>query len=235
MTSAGAHESEVLTVILAGADSRDRWDAFVDEAPESQHAHLWGWRWIIEDVQGHEYIALAAVAGDGAWHGVLPLVRMKTPLLGHVLVSMPFLNYGGPLGTTAARRALTDAAIQIAGTTGAHEVQLRARSGAPDPTPSPGRKILVTLDVTGGEDAVWKRFTPKLRSQIRRPQKEGMEFVTGSDQLGAFYQVFAHNMRDLGTPVHGRDFFEAIRHSFPAVRFGAVYLAGTPVAAAVKL
>jgi serine/alanine adding enzyme len=74
----------------------------------------------------------------------------------------------------------------------------------------------------------------KLRSQIRRPTKEGMTFREGSEQLDPFYRVFARNMRDLGTPVLPRAFFEeASRELGDAMLFAAVYAqSGLAVASA---
>ena len=50
--------------------------------------------------------ALAARDAAGTLEGVLPLVRVKSLVFGHFLVSQPFVNYGGPLGCDDAIRAL---------------------------------------------------------------------------------------------------------------------------------
>jgi hypothetical protein len=61
--------------------------------------------------------------------------------------------------------------------------------------------------------------------------KEGVEVRFGLDQLEPFYAVFAHHMRDLGTPVLGRAVFETIAARFPHdVWFACAWLAGRPVA-----
>ena len=70
------------------------WDAFVRSAPGWTHFHLIGWKNVIERVFGHECLYLAAHSDAGALAGVLPLVRVKSMMFGHFLVSMPFLNYG---------------------------------------------------------------------------------------------------------------------------------------------
>jgi FemAB-related protein (PEP-CTERM system-associated) len=81
-------------------------------------------------------------------------------------------------------------------------------------------------------DALLKKFPAKLRSQIRRAEKEGMGFRLGAaDILKDFYDVFSRNMRDLGTPVCGPEFFAEILRAFPAnSRIGVVYLNKEPVA-----
>jgi CelD/BcsL family acetyltransferase involved in cellulose biosynthesis len=59
-----------------------------------------------------------------------------------------------------------------------------------------------------------------------------MEARFGPDHIEAFYEVFARNMRDLGTPVLPRALFERIAQVFPDIAvFGAVYRGEQPVAA----
>jgi lipid II:glycine glycyltransferase (peptidoglycan interpeptide bridge formation enzyme) len=89
----------------------------------------------------------------------------------------------------------------------------------------------VLLDRTGGADALWKRLDSKVRSQVRRPQKDGVTVRTGADQVGPFYEVFSRHMRDLGTPTLSRGFFEAIARTFPNdVTFACAYLNERPIA-----
>jgi FemAB-related protein (PEP-CTERM system-associated) len=218
---------------VARADADDpRWDAFVREAAGSTFCQLYGWRRIVEDVLGREYIPLVAVTLDGEWRGVLPLVRVRSALLGHSLISMPYLNYGGPLGTPAAQRVLVDEAVAEAQRSRAGLLQIRCRPQLPGRTPADQKKVMVLLDLPETADELWRGFPSKLRSQVRRPQKEGMTFRSGNDQLGAFYDVFARNMRDLGTPVYPRSFFETVVDTFPEVVLGAVYHNGRPIGAA---
>ena len=54
---------------------------------------------------------------------VAPDLRVRTPLLGHSIISMPYMNYGGPLGTPAARRTLLEAAVLEAGRSKASVLQ----------------------------------------------------------------------------------------------------------------
>ena len=213
------------------------WDAFVAEAEGSTFCHLAGWREIMSDVLGHECIYLVARDGAGRWQGVLPLVRVNSLIFGHYLVSMPFLNYGGPLGTPAARAALAEWAVAEAKRSGLKLMELRTREADDDARAAASltvsaRKVTVLLDLAETPELLFKRFPSKLRSQIRRPQKEGMELRVGADQVGAFYEVFARNMRDLGTPVLPKALFERIARVFgERALFAAVYHEGAPVAA----
>jgi serine/alanine adding enzyme len=209
------------------------WDRSVGETPESSFTHLAGWREIMTGVMGNECVYLAARDADGALAGTLPLVRVKSRLMGHYLVSMPFLNYGGPLGSPAARSALARHAAELARESGADLLELRSRHRVATELRVTERKVLVLLPLPADPDTLWAdRFPSKLRSQIRRPQKDGLVARFGVDQLPAFYRVFARHMRDLGTPVLPRAFFESVARAFPEhVRFGVVYSGDAPCAA----
>lgn len=218
------------------------WDEFAAGTADSTFCHLSGWRDVMTDVLGHACHYLSASDEDGVCRAVLPLVRVRSPLFGDYLVSMPFLNAGGPVGAAEGAAALVEHAATLAGRLGVDLLELRARQDLPvdlhtrQLLPAPlrvsSRKITLRLELPYSTDALWSGFDAKLRSQIRRPQKAGLETRFGLDQLDAFYEVFAINMRALGTPVLRRRFFERIAERFPSlVVFGAVYHAGQPVAA----
>src|SRR5262245_66290755 len=91
------------------------WDAFVRAQPDWTHFHLHGWRTLIERAFRHECVYLAARdSSTKALVAVLPLVRVKSLIFGHYLVSMPFVNYGGPLGSDEGVKALAAEAARIA-------------------------------------------------------------------------------------------------------------------------
>jgi serine/alanine adding enzyme len=224
------------------------WDDCVRDAGGT-FCHLAGWHHVMAEVMGREPLYLGARDERGRLVGVLPLVSVRSVLFGHYLVSMPYLNYGGPLGPPGARRLLSRAALERARS---HEVDLLelrsrpappggpARNGAPggDVAEVPGlsvneRKVTVLLRLPDDPEVLWKEgLRSKVRSQVRRPMKEGLEVRFGTEQVGPFYQVFARNMRDLGTPVLPRRLFEALPSVFAdAVRFACVYRHGEAVAA----
>ena len=207
------------------------WDRFVKSQPNWSHFHLWGWKTAIERAFGHECIYLAA-REQGHLAGVLPLVRVKSLLFGHFLVSMPFVNYGGPLGTDAAVAALASAAAELAARDHVRLLELRSRHELPISMDVSHRKITVVRELpAGGSSALWKRLDAKVRSQIRRPQKEGVVVRFGADQIEPFFSVFARHMRDLGTPTQPLAFFRVLADVFgEEVWFGCAYLEGKPIA-----
>lgn len=218
-----------MTVVERFSGSADEWNAFAAAQPGYTHFHRYEWRGVIERVFGHECVYLAARDG-GALTGVLPLVRVKSVVFGHYLVSMPFLNYGGPLGTDAGIRAVTDAACELANSTGVTLLELRSRRELPIDLPASHRKITVILPLKRTPEETFKAFDAKLRSQIRKPGKEGVTVRFGPDQVRPFFTVFSRHMRDLGTPTQSLRLFEAIAETFADAWFACAYLGGVPVA-----
>lgn len=211
----------------------EEWDAFVSAAPGSTHCHLFAWHGVIGRVFGHDRYYLAARNGDGVLESILPLVHIRSRVFGHFLVSMPFLNYGGPLGSPEGIQAVTQHAVQLAGKLGTQLMELRSRIELAVDLPASHRKITVLRDLPEGEPAVlWDSLRSKVRSQIRRPQKEGLTMRFGADQAEPFYEVFVQHMRDLGTPVHSLELFRTMADAFDdSVWFGCVYHGDDPVAA----
>jgi FemAB-related protein (PEP-CTERM system-associated) len=213
------------------------WDAFVRAQPQWTHCHLFGWKTVMTRALGHECLYLAARDPAGQLIGILPLVRVRSLVFGHYLVSMPFLNYGGPLGSDAAVQELVARATALAQRDKAKLLELRSRAPLPITLPVSHRKVAVLLDLApGAPDAVWQNISSRLKSYVRRTQKGGVTVRFGSDQLGEFFQVFARHMHELGTPTHHRRLFETIAEVFPEdAWFGCAYHDGRPVACGCAL
>lgn len=222
-----------LTIDMLAPDGGTEWDAFVRRSEGWTHFHLAGWRDVIREVHGHECLYLTARDPAGVLAGVLPLVRVRSLVFGHYLVSMPYLNHGGPLGSDAAIHELTRDASQRAQRDGVQLLEFRSRRPLPLELPVSHRKVGVLLDLPSGDPAeLFRRLDAKLRSQIRKPQKAGVVVHFGLDQIEAFFAVFSRHMRDLGTPTQPYRFFTAIAQRFPEdVWIAAAYRDGVPIAA----
>ena len=220
------------TVEIASETDARAWDAFVAAHPNATGYHVWAWRGVFARAFGHRSIYLIARA-SGRIAGVLPLVHIRSLVFGRSLTSLPFLNYGGVVaeGTDTAE-ALAKAAADLAGARHCDHVELRHVDRQFPALPCKQHKVTMTLRL---QRRMWEQLDRKVRNQIRKAQKS--ELVSehgGSELLTAFYDVFARNMRDLGTPVYGRRFFEEILKTFPErTRVHVVRLKGAPVAAGI--
>lgn len=193
------------------------WDAFVRPFPGATAYHCYGWKAVFAGSFGHPCYYLAALDDHGRWRGVLPLVHMRSRLFGNFLVSLPFVNYGGLLCDDAdAAAALLVEADNLRHACGASHVELRHIERRPEIESTRQHKVTMILELAGSIDEQWKAFDPKLRNQIRKSEKSGLESRLGHlELLDGFYEVFARNMRDLGTPVYSRQFFRNVLETFP--------------------
>ena len=221
-----------LSVVRAASADAQRWDAYVTGAADAALYHLYGWRRVVEETFGHQTIYLAAVSGSTIV-GVFPLVQLKSLVFGHMLVSMPFFNYGGISASSPdVRNALMDAAIDVAKELQADFIEVRHEDEWDRALARKTTKVAMRLSLPSSSEELWKSFPSKLRTKIQRPRKEGMTSVTGGvEELDSFYDVFSRNMRDLGTPVYSKSFFQNILTQFPEQSWiSTVYMEERPVA-----
>ena len=193
------------------------WDRYVLKSPVSSGYHLAGWRRVIEEAFGHCTYYLTARDEHGAVQGIVPLVLLASRVFGRFLVSLPFVNYGGLVATSPdAYRVLEGDAIEQAKALDAAHIELRHEWPIETGSVSTERKVSMRLSLPESYELLLKAFPSKLRSQVRRAQKEGMTArVGGIECLDEFYTVFSRCMRDLGTPVYAKGFFAKILEVFP--------------------
>lgn len=196
---------------------RQRWDAFVIASDHSVCYHQVGWKQVIEKTFGHQTFYLMTEDESGGIDGILPLAQLKSRLFGNFLVSLPYFNYGGACASNqnSLRRLLNEAKL-LAAETNAEHMELRHTAHLYEDLPAKTTKVMMRLRLPDDPETLLKSFPSKLRSQIKRPQKEGMFAKIGrEDELNNFYAVFSENMRDLGTPVYAKSFFKRILETFP--------------------
>jgi FemAB-related protein (PEP-CTERM system-associated) len=220
--------------ITAQALPSPDWDAFVTrQAPPQPYWHS-GWVLLARDVFGHTPRFLEARDSSGTLLGVLPLVRQSSLLLGSFITSLPFFNYGGALcEDDAVASQLMQAAREWAVDSRSRYLEIRdVRLRASD-WQLRTDKVSMILDLPDSFDELGKQLGSKLRSQVKRADRENPVLRTGGmELLDDFYDVFARNMRDLGTPVYPRRFFGTILERFAdACRVLVIYRESVPHAA----
>jgi FemAB-related protein (PEP-CTERM system-associated) len=215
-----------MDIILYQQRYRQQWDNFVLQSPHSTAYHQIAWKDVIEKSFRQRAYYLMCM-NNNQISGVFPLVFMKSLLFGRFMVSLPFFNYGGLLCENAdARQALMDKAVALSKQLNVRHIEIRERADNLFDLPKKTSKVSLYLSLPASSDELWKSFKSKLRSQIKRPIKEGMEVrVGGLEELDNFYEIFAINMRDLGTPVYTKRFFHVMLTAFPKkIAICSVYL-----------
>jgi len=193
-------------------------DAFVRAHPEGSAYHLSAWCRAVSSAYGYRSQVLVA-RRHGQLAGMLPLCGVKRPFGSARWVSLPFCDLGGPLAEDAALAAALAAraradlgARQLAG------LELRCSGTLADAADIDlsGRKVRMLLDLPASADELMKSYPPKLRSQVRKAAKNGLaaEVSSAPEAVAAFYDVYARNMRRLGSPPHSLAWFEAIQRHY---------------------
>jgi FemAB-related protein (PEP-CTERM system-associated) len=198
-------------------------------------------RWLsaLHDGLQHQPYLLLAREGEQVV-GQLPLALVKSLLFGTYLVSLPYLNWAGPVAERDdVARALIDCAVALADELDADHLELRNQHEFTHPALAErlDSKANMRLRLSADAEAVWNQLRSVVRTQVRKGQTQGFEIHWGGlDLLDDFYGVFAQNMRDLGTPVYGTSLFHSILEHLPdAAELCVVRQSGQPVAAALAV
>lgn len=213
------------------------WDAYVESHPRASPYHRYQWRGVVATSFKHESFYLVARDQHGHIRGLLPLIRLRSRLFGDFAISMPFFNYGGPLADNAdITELLLESAAKIAATHKLQHLEVRATQVLNN-WPRRTDKVSMIRRLPASGDQLDEEIGAKVRAQIKRARQESVQIQIGNlDLLDDFYQVFAINMRDLGTPVYGKCFFRNTLATFPQqAHIVVVRLNKKPVAAAFLL
>ena len=219
-----------MTILIKQIDSNisELWDSYVYDHPGGKLYHLFPWKTVIEKTYGHKTYYLAAVnsASPNKLTGILPLIHLKHFLFGNGLISIPFFDLGGILADNEAiEKALLTEAIKLGKSLKVDSIELRHTHAHSCFVPSnfsktmeytlKRDKVRMLLELPESSEVLMKSFKSKLRSQIQKSIKHGLESkIGGLELLDAFYKVFLINMRDLGSPVHSKKLFQKVLENF---------------------
>jgi len=209
-----------IKIRLAQDSDQERWDEFILRHHNASPYHLYAWKKAIESTYRHKCIYLYAEKNNEML-GVLPLVYLHFPGIINDIVSLPFCDVGNCIGKDD---EIQDALINYVLTSTKHikgkKLQIRG-----DLFPSQSvkdhfqvidtKKVRMFLDLPQSSDELLKSFKSKLRSQVRKSEKNGVSFRWGKiEDMDDAYQVFSKNMLELGSPVHSKSFLKAVLMHF---------------------
>ena len=218
MRSLALNELE-FSYIDASAAEATAVDAWVRSHPVASAYQLSAWCRAVGEAYAYRSQFLVARRG-GRLAGVLPLCTIARPFGKPRWVSQPFCDLGGPLGEDAqVTAALAAHARRELGVRQLGSLELRCSAGPADGGSNlEGRKVRMVLQLPDSAEALMKSYPPKLRSQIRKAEKNGLgaELSTAAAAVQDFYDVHAQNMRRLGSPAHSLDWFKAIHRHYGA-------------------
>lgn len=230
------------------------WDTFVTAHPHSNLYHLSGWKNVIERTYGHKTYYLMALDAANSIVGILPLVHLKHFVFGNSLISIPFFDMCGVLANDIpSEKALFDATIKLGHKLNVNSVELRHthtlsllqevdqkesttiyQCNSTDNVLAyeiKDQKVRMVLELPETSEILMSSFNSKFRNKIKRPIKAGLKCEMGGiELLDDFYTVFTINMRDLGSPVHSKQFIGNVLDQFSSqAKLGIVYKDNQPI------
>ena len=187
-----------------------RWDIFLQQHQTSGY-HQSAWFSLIKKTFGHETRILVAEDEQGNILGGLPLTFFSSKLFGKFAISIPYVNYGGVVTHYLdIAQKLIEFAQDIRANENLSHIEIRTmQAGLAKNSLDKKVSMVLTLPATNGE--LEKNLGTKLRAQYRKAENYAPSVKFGTlELLDDFYNVFARNMRDLGTPVYSKTWFKNI-------------------------
>lgn len=259
----------MLSISLAEDGNKTAWETYIQRKEPAHHAYSWAWKDILTQTFGHQpyyFIARETAYSDGNKReiatshlvpdesnatqgsvvGVLPLFEVHSLLFGRALISVPYLNAGGILADSEdIFLALLREAEKLGSERRVKYIELRHIQEclwASTILTLRSHKVAMKLWLPPVSDQLFRTFDTRLRSQIRRPSKDGVttsswpETLEDTFAINAFYSIFSRNMRDLGTPVYPKLLFSLVQKHFPkCCRIMVAWHGNEPVATALTL
>lgn len=211
------------------------WDDFVLRHPDGTAFHLLAWKRTIEQSFGFPAEYLVAVE-NRVIRGVLPLFFVKNVVVGKVLLSSPFAVYGGILAEDEVVRTHIHAHLMnLAEQLDVDRIELRNSVQQQCVTvPNVDRYVAFTQYLTTDETELLNSLPKKTRNVVRKSLKQAFEIRYGAE-LPYFEDLYARNMRRLGTPCFPPSYFANLVRNFGhMVDVREVWLDGQVLAASLN-
>jgi FemAB-related protein (PEP-CTERM system-associated) len=227
-----------MKIRMAVAADQAIWDEYVDGHKDACPYHRFAWLLSIEQAYQHHNVSLLAFNGDKVV-GVLPCIKMQKPFSKASYCALPFCDLGFAIANDSTiLQALQSEALARLQNEGGNSFDYRDSINGIPSDELAGKKVRMVLPLPGDSETLMSGFKSKLRSQIRKAEKNGLTCVIANSQtqIDDFYQIFAINMRKLGSPVHSKKWFENLfKHYAHHIMLSVVYSDKVPVGAGIVL
>ena len=214
-------------------------DNYLATSSSATPYHHLQWLQAVKKAYGFDFEYLIAHQGLQI-EGVLPVCRFRSITGKRSLCALPFCDVGGVVADSdVVREKLVRFALERAEKLQSMPLQLRhRREVASDNTDMTGCKVSMLLALPESADVLLAGFKSKLRSQIKKAEKNGLLFDFANDEksIEDFFYVFCRNMHLLGSPTHSVRWFHALREAYQEnLLVGRVWFEGKIVGAGILL
>ncbi|GGW62590.1 FemAB family XrtA/PEP-CTERM system-associated protein [Alishewanella tabrizica] len=198
--------------LTPGDEHSIKWDEFVDQDPNGSFFHLSNWQHVLIRL-GHQCYYLYAMA-EGNIVGVLPLARVRSRLFGDSLISTPFCVYGGALGSDEVKRFLEQQAIELANKLQVDHLELRYQKPQNNNLETRSQHAYFTCSLAANQELILAGIKKKQRAVVRQSLSQPLS-ITFDQSTDDFFDTYSESVRNLGTPVFAKSYFQSLLHYFP--------------------
>lgn len=222
-------------IALRGCDDA-AWDACTLAHALGTLFHTRAWQRAVERCYPHDVYDIHAIRDDRVT-GVLPLYHVRTPMLGSMLVSVPYGVGGGVLaddGATA--EALIDEALRLGEILRVRAIDLRSQVAASSRLQHVSRYVGFSKALPDRVEDVLDGIPRKARAVVRQARdRHRLDVVSADEHLLTVWRLYCMNMRRLGSLSYPLRFLAALLDETPeSHRVSLVHWDGHPVGGLVS-
>jgi len=190
-----------------------RWDDYVNASENATFFHLSAWQAVIRQAFGHPTYYFYSEQG-GKITGILPLVHIKSLLFGNALISNAFCVYGGIVAQNQESfQALANKASELAKELGVDYLEMRNRVQQHSNWPHKELYVTFRKSLDSDHEKNMSAIPRKQRAMVRAGIKAGLVSVV-DDSIERFYRAYSESVRNLGTPVFPKRYFQILKEVF---------------------
>ncbi len=189
------------------------WNEYVEKSTQATFFHLAQWREIFDRVLGHRCHYLIA-RNDNDIVGVFPLVHVKSKLFGNALISVPFGVYGGAIADSELiYQQLSDHSVELAKKLDVEYVEVREKQLSSSSWQAKDLYVTFQKELFDTEEENFKAIPRKQRAVVRKAIDKGLtsQWDNNADR---FYAMYSESVRNLGTPVLSKKYYQALLDVF---------------------
>jgi serine/alanine adding enzyme len=194
---------------LTGEDFA-KWDHFLLTQDHTSY-HKSAWFKLLANTFNKESIIIVARDEENKIIGGIPLTFFSSALFGKFAISIPYVNYGGPVTRYYnIAQALINHTKEVRLQKNLSHIEIRTmQSGLA--ANALDKKVSMVLALPESDEELERQLGAKVRAQYKKAEAFQPSFKVGKlELLNDFYAVFSRNMRDLGTPVYSKQWFANI-------------------------
>lgn len=189
------------------------WDDLLSTHPDATIFHTSAWARVLARTYGHRPFYLHLTRG-GSSVALLPLMEVASRFTGRRGVCLPFSDLCAPLlFDDSAADALGNKVHDLAAERKWNHVELRGVVLGVAPARAVATFYGHTLDLAGGEEALFARFHSSVHRAIRKAEKSGVtiDILQTPAAMREFYRLHCETRRRHGAPPQPISFFRHIQ------------------------